>query len=166
MKLFIIPFLLSMKIVGTEISSLTSNTIDTKNNISIFYFFSPSCPCSLAHLEHMRELKQNFPFQFTGILSKKNISLEKAKDFIKNKNLNFSVLMDDDLKIADKFRAIKTPQVFVYEGEELLYQGAITNSLRFKNAKNFYLKEVLEKLKLGKKIKVTMRKSLGCYIRR
>jgi len=141
---------------------------ETKGKASVVFFLSTSCPCSNSHLEHLKDLKKSFSdFQFIGVHSNLGEKLHEAKGFYKKLKINFPVVYDKDLTIANSFKASKTPHVFVFSKEgERLYHGGVTNSQNFKYSKRYYLKSALENISKGQKVEKPFTRILGCRIAR
>lgn len=135
---------------------------------TVIVFLSANCPCSDSHMVELLRLKDKYPeFQFVGIHSNANESLELAKKYFSEKKVSFPVLQDEKAAIADQYKAYKTPHVFVLSaGGEKLYQGGVSDSSNLSKAKNFYLADALEAIKQSKPMAVTESRTLGCVIMR
>lgn len=138
------------------------------SKVGVFYFLSSTCPCSKGYFKYLNDLQKKFPqFSFMGFHSSKSISIEVAQKYFDKHEIEFPILFDKDLKYADMFKASKTPHVFVLnENGEVLYHGGVANSRMIKNAKTFYLEEVLTDLNENKKPRHSYARALGCYIAR
>ena len=141
--------------------SLTNSPLENKLIGTVITFLSTKCPCSNSHLPHLLELQKDFPqFSFIGIHSDKMGKKGDVQAFFKEKKVTFPVLLDSKLKLANAFKAIKTPHVFVINSEgQLLFHGGLTNSANFKFAKKLYLREALNKIKR----KEPLEKLRSCY---
>jgi uncharacterized membrane protein len=135
---------------------------------SVVIFISKDCPCSKGNLSYINKLAEEFKdFNFIGIHSKKNASDKELMAYIADKNLSFKTYNDPDLKIADDFKALKTPHAFIVNTDgEVIYSGGVTSSTFPENAKSFYLKDALNEFLKTKKISNFETKTLGCYIAR
>ena len=124
--------------INKEVSQVISLQNGKLSTVAIF--LSKDCPCSKGNLDYINELSKEFPeFQFIGIHSKKNTSNDEIKSYLKDKPLHFDIYNDSDLKIADLFKALKTPHAFILNPQgEIVYNGGITNSTFPKNAKEFF----------------------------
>ena len=137
-----------------------------KNKIgNVLIFISKDCPCSKGNLSYVDNLSIQFPnYQFIGIHSKKNSSNDEVLHYIQDKNLHFDVYNDFDLKLANTYKALKTPHAFILKGNEVVYNGGITNTTMPDNAKEHFLKEALLSMtKTGKPDRAETR-TLGCFI--
>jgi hypothetical protein len=148
--------------------NFTQSPVKTKTIGTIISFLSFKCPCSNSHLNHLKELQKNFPqFSFIGIHSNKRGNKKDIQSFVQKKKLTFPVLLDSQLKLANAFRAIKTPHIFVISNKgQLLFHGGITNSINFKFATKFYLKEALTKLLRKEPLEKYYARAIGCSISR
>ena len=135
---------------------------------TVISFLSSKCPCSNSHLIHLMDLQEKFPqFLFIGINSNKKGIKKEIQSFFKKKGLSFPILFDKNLKLANSFRAIKTPHTFVIsEKGRLLFHGGITNSINFKFATKFYLRESLLRLSNKKPLEQIYARAIGCSITR
>jgi thiol-disulfide isomerase/thioredoxin len=135
---------------------------------TVFYFLSAWCPCSQGTFDHLNKLQKEFPtFNFVGFHSSIAIPTKDALDYFKNYKIDFPIIQDKEVIYADKYKALKTPHVFVYSPKgEVLFQGGATNSRMIEKADKFYLKEALSAIAKGEKPPVEHAKVLGCYIQR
>lgn len=95
-------------------------------------------------------------------------SFENMKKRAEEKGFNFLYLMDDDQKIYPQYGATKTPHVFLLDKERVVkYIGAIDDNAKDASAvKKQYLREAIDALDAGKKIKTSMTKAIGCSIKK
>ena len=86
----------------------------------------------------------------------------------KKYNYRFPYLLDTESTLANSFGAKTTPHVFMFNKEfQLVYKGAIDDNYEDINkVKEFYLKDAMEQLAKGKKIKVNETDPVGCSIKR
>lgn len=135
---------------------------------SVIIFLSKDCPCSKGNLNYINKLAEEFKgFHFFGIHSKKEASDKDLLAYLSDKKLTFKVYNDPDLKIADDFKALKTPHAFILNTDgEVVYSGGVTNSTFPENAKIYFLKDALNEFIKTKRIVNSETKTLGCYISR
>ncbi|WP_372656103.1 redoxin domain-containing protein [Halobacteriovorax sp.] len=172
MKLLLALLLLSLSSFGLEgplsearlLNGKSVTTLDTKDKNTVIFFLSASCPCTKNHIPYLQDLGKQYPnFQFLGIHSNANETIESAKKEFGS--FGFPIAFDKDMKIADQFKATKTPHVFVVNPKgEILFHGGVTNSTAPKRAKKFYLKNALEDIKNNREVKQKFARALGCYI--
>ena len=133
-------------------------------------FISTECPVSNDYNERIVVLHNDYKeqgVQFIGINSNKNESVEEMAEHNKVNKFDFLVLKDLRNEIADKFRARRTPEVYLLDEERILrYRGAIDNS--HQNPETHYLRQVLDLVVDGKEIPKDLKttKAFGCTIKR
>lgn len=95
-------------------------------------------------------------------------SFKKMKEHAKKYNYRAPYLLDTESKLANSFGAKTTPHVFMFNNElQLIYKGAIDDNYEDINkVEKFYLKDAIEQLSNGKKIKVSETDPVGCSIKR
>lgn len=135
---------------------------------SVIIFMSAKCPCSNSHVEIIKKLAaQNKNFQFVVIHSNSDESTKEAADYFKKTGFSFPVLQDDGAKIADQFKAFKTPHAFVLDPKgNILYQGGVTDSSHGDSATKNYLANALADISENKPVQITNGRTLGCVILR
>lgn len=144
---------------------------DYKNSKAIvIMFISTQCPVSNDYNSRMQSLFEEYSkkgIAFIGINSNKEESVEEIKKHSEKNNLTFLILKDFDNKIADKFYAQVTPEIFVLNPNfELLYHGRIDDSRKIEKVTEHNLKETLEAILSGKEIPKKETKAFGCTIER
>ncbi len=172
MKLLLLLLSISLNSFGLEspileaklLNGKSVSSLNTKDRNTVVFFLSASCPCTKNHIPYLQELGKKYPnFQFLGVHSNANETYEGAQK--EYKDFSFPIAYDKDLKIADQFKAVKTPHVFIINPkEEILFHGGVTNSTDPKRAKSFYLKNALEDIVNKREVSQKFAKALGCYI--
>lgn len=135
----------------------------------VVVFLSAVCPCSNSHLVELKKLKSEFPdFDFVGIHSNTDEDKDLTSAYFKTANLPFPVIQDSGAKLADEFKALKTPHVFVVlKDGTTAYQGGVSSSRHFDDkADRKYLREALSDLAAGRKVNTPEGRTLGCVISR
>ncbi|MFT6632097.1 MAG: thiol-disulfide isomerase/thioredoxin [Bacteriovoracaceae bacterium] len=140
----------------------------SKKKPTVLYFLSAWCPCSQGTFDHLNELQAKYKeIDFVGFHSSVEIPKKDALEYFGKFKIDFPIIQDDKVIYADKYKAVKTPHVFIYGTKgELLFQGGATNSRTVKRAKKFYLRDALEAISMGKEPKIKNAKTIGCYIQR
>lgn len=159
---------------GSVISGLdlrTNKKIEvqqTKKKGTVYYFLSAWCPCSQGSFDHLNTLQKEYKnFDFVGFHSSVEVPKKDALDYFAKFKIDFPIIFDDEVVYADKFKAVKTPHIFVHGPKgKVLFQGGATNSRNPKNASKFYLKDALASLEKGEAPKIKNAKTIGCYIQR
>ena len=137
---------------------------------TVVMFISTQCPVSNEYNERIIALHNDYKeqgVQFIGINSNRNESVEEIAEHNKTSKFDFVVLKDLGNEIADKFKARRTPEVYLLDEKRILrYRGAIDNSQ--KDPETHYLRETLDLVVTGEEIpddrKTT--KAFGCTIKR
>ena len=137
---------------------------------TVVMFLSTQCPVSNEYNERIIALHNDYKdqgVQFIGINSNRNESVQEIAEHNKANEFHFLVLKDLKNKIADNFRARRTPEIYLLDDKRILrYHGAIDNSQ--KDPKTHYLREALDLVVAGKEIPKDLKKTkaFGCTIKR
>lgn len=129
-------------------------------------FMSAVCPCSNSHVEELKSLAQTYPdYKFIFVHSNGSEPHAQAAPYFASKDLDFPVISDPQARIADLFKALKTPHTFLLNSKgEVLYKGGVSDSAHFPNAKKHFLKDALASVSQGQSPKVKHGRTLGCQI--
>jgi thiol-disulfide isomerase/thioredoxin len=143
-------------------------SLSGKTQPTVVVFLSAACPCSDSHIPFLKKLKNEFPqINFLAIHSNMDENEKTTETYFKKVNLPFLVVQDSDAKLADTFKAFKTPHAFILSKEnQILYEGGVTSSAKAHEASHFHLREALLDLTSGREIKVKEVRTLGCMISR
>ena len=137
---------------------------------TVVMFISTQCPVFSDYNERIVALHNDYKdqaVQFIGINSNRNESVEEIAEHNKTNKFDFVVLKDLGNKIADKFGARRTPEVYLLDEKRILrYRGAIDNNQ--KNPETHYLRETLDLVIAGRAIPEDRKKTkaFGCTIKR
>ena len=155
--------------------SYSLESIVEKNGILII-FTSNTCPFVIKWEDRytiVEELakKNNIGLVYINSNYKKrdgDDSFKKMKEHAKKYNYRFPYLLDEKSQLANSFGAKTTPHIFMFNKNlQLVYKGAIDDNYEDINKVNkFYLKDAMEQLANGKKIKVSETDPVGCSIKR
>lgn len=148
--------------------TMTFHLEQTTKKASVVVFLSAKCPCSNSHVETLNSLTKQYPdFQFIGVHSNFNETLDESKKYFTSMKLAFPVLQDEKTKIADQLKALKTPHSYVISTKgEILYQGGVSDSANALSSERKYLAEALEDVSKGIEVRTKKVRSLGCAIQR
>ena len=170
MKLFILLSLLFVfqNAFGKTIDLSQIKEISSHPKKKVFIFISATCPCSQKSLAHLEELSKKYKdYDFYGVNETSQMPGFEAQIFFKNKGIDFSILQDRQFKIADAFKAVKTPHAFILnEKNEVLFEGGVTNLTDISRADELYLLNALVESSENKIITKPQARALGCYIKR
>lgn len=147
--------------------SAIHQTAEGKKGI-VVVFLSAKCPCSDSHIAEMKSLHKDFPeFAFVAVNSNVDETNELAQDYFKRSALEFPVIKDKNLELADRYKAFKTPHAFVMNNDgKVLYQGGVSSSRQFAMADRKYLRDALTNIQDGKPVAMDEGRTLGCVISR
>ncbi len=160
---------LPSKIEGSNVLTQDPTKISTEGKQGVVVvFLSAVCPCSDSHIHELSRLKTEYSeFSFVGVHSNTDEGRELTQKYFTQTKLPFPVIQDTNAKIADEFKAFKTPHAFVISPKgEILYQGGVSSSRHFDSADRKYLREALGDLKAGRKVGMAEGRTLGCIISR
>jgi len=168
------PFM-DMKLKSINDLSYSLKELTEKNGV-IVIFTSNTCPFVIKWEDRytiVEELakKNNIGVAYINSNYKKrkgDDSFKNMQKHAKENNYRFPYLLDEKSKLANSFGAKTTPHIFMFNKNlQLVYKGAIDDNYEDINkVKEFYLKDAMEQLANGKKIKVSETDPVGCSIKR
>jgi len=143
---------------------------DPKTKATVIVFLSARCPCSSSHEAALKSLFNQFStqgFQFIGIHSNADEPVQESQEHFVKAALPFPVIQDNAAQLADQFKALKTPHVFILNSQgETLFQGGVDDSHIAATAKKHYLDEALAALSQGNLPPQKEVRTVGCVIKR
>ena len=137
---------------------------------TVVMFLSTQCSVSNEYNERIIELHNDYKdqgVQFIGINSNRNESVKEIVEHNKANEFHFLVLKDLKNKIADNFKAKRTPEIYLLDEKRILrYHGAIDNSQQ--DPETHYLRVALDLVVTGEEIPEDLKKTkaFGCTIKR
>ena len=133
-------------------------------------FISTQCPVSNAYNERMEKLAQDYRtrgINVVGINSNKAETPDVIRAHAAEKNLTFPILKDADSKIADRFAAERTPEVYFLDANNrLVYHGRIDNAQNPQMIQSNDLREAIDAVLAGRPVAKSQTKAFGCSIKR
>jgi len=158
----------NFKLSDTNGKEQSLNDLKGKNG-AILVFLSVQCPVVKGYDERIVKLAADYKAKgvnVIGINSNATEALDKVKTHAAA-NYKFPVLIDKNNVLADKFGATVTPEIFYFNGKNvLMYHGAIDNDRSGKNVTTDYLRTALTESLSGKAIAKNTAKAFGCSIKR
>jgi peroxiredoxin len=164
--------------IGTQmeafsLSDVYGKTISTKDSLgskgTVYIFVSAQCPVVKGYVERIQTLAKDYGskgINFVGINSNSTETLADVKANTEA-NYKFPVLIDSGNKIADKWGATTTPEVYFFGADgKLAYRGGIDNDRRGENITKNYLRDALDNTLAGKAIAEKETNAFGCTIKR
>lgn len=146
-----------------------------ERSILVIIFMCNHCPYVQACIERLVTLQRDFidrGVRFIGINANDAFDFpeddfEAMKVFAREKNMNFPYLRDETQYVAKAYKAVCTPDVFVYDDQRALrYHGRIDNN--WKDATKVTsqdLRSALEAMISQKKVDSFQIPSMGCSIK-
>lgn len=143
------------------------------NKLSVILFLSPECPLCQNYAPTIELIQESFSdknVKFYGVISGEFYSRQEILKYKLHYGLQFPILLDPEINLADYLDAKMTPEVLVIDpNEKVLYQGAIDNwaiSLGQKRIKAtaHYLKDAIDNSLAGKTIDPSNTNVVGCFI--
>ncbi len=139
-------------------------------NGSVFIFISVQCPVSNLYNERMQKLAEEYKakgINVVGINSNVAETPEAVKQHAAEKGLNFTILKDAGNKVADRFDAKVTPEVYFLDASnKLVYRGRIDNSRNGDAISSTELRDAIEATLAGKPVAKAEALAFGCSIKR
>lgn len=159
-------------LVNVQDRRMTSLYDYSSQKAIVVVFNSLSCPYSKIYEERLLDLTREYKekdIQFLFIhshLDKQEILLKHAKE----KGYLFPLLIDPNNRIAKKFNASRTPEVFVLKSLRnnliLQYKGAIDDSPQdVKGVSSFYLKDAIDAILADRTVRLREKRAVGCVIK-
>jgi peroxiredoxin len=157
-----------------KLTTLTGETTDLAANMNkngiLVIFVSVQCPVSNAYNERMEALAQQWRargFAVVGVNANRTETPEAITAHAREHGLTFTILKDNDNRLADALGASFTPETYLFDSSGTLrYHGRIDDSKDPSGISKRDLTDALESLSTGKTVAVTETKAFGCTIKR
>ncbi|HEX8464981.1 MAG TPA: thioredoxin family protein [Abditibacterium sp.] len=141
-----------------------------KSKATVLMFVATKCPISNDYNARMATLAKTYEpkgIKFVGINSNKAELGPEVEEHSKANKFSFAVLKDPDNKIADRFNAQVTPEVYVVNpAGTLVYRGRIDNSRNEAEVNDKSLAKTLDAILAGKPVPEKETRAFGCTIKR
>lgn len=146
----------------------------THQKVVVVAFVGAECPLVKLYSHRLAELHQSLSGQgvtFLAIDSNQQDSAEDIAEYVQSQRIPFPVLRDPQNKIADRFGATRTPEVFVLDADHAIrYQGRIDDQfevgLQRAEPSRYDLAIAIEEVLRGRPVEVPETKTPGCIIGR
>lgn len=137
---------------------------------TVVIYIATKCPVSNAYNDRMEKLAQDYKakgISVIGINSNYSEPSAEVKAHAAEKHLTFAILKDEGNKIADKWGATRTPEVYVLDASmKLVYHGRIDNSQKVEGITSNDVRDALDEMLAGKPVTKTGGAAFGCTIKR
>jgi peroxiredoxin len=168
--------------VGTRIEDFTlrdyrgaerrlSDWKDTR--LLVIAFLGADCPLAKLYGRRLGELEKEFAphLAVVGINANQHDSLRAIGRYAHQHDLSFPILKDSDNRVADRFGASRTPEVFLLdEHRKVRYRGRVDDQygvgLQRARATRRDLAEAIKELLKGRAVSVPVTAAAGCLIDR
>jgi len=142
--------------------------------IVVVVFMGTECPLMKLYTPRLAKMASDFDDQgvaFVGINSNQQDGLSEITHFAHSHKITFPILKDPGNRVADKFGATRTPEVFVLDVDRRLrYHGSIDDQYHYgiqrQKADHDYLRNALTSLVAGRDIAIEQTDAIGCQIGR
>jgi peroxiredoxin/mono/diheme cytochrome c family protein len=150
----------------------------SKQEAVVVAFLGTECPLAKLYGHRLSEIHEQLSKQgvaLLGIASNQQDSIEEIAAFARRHEIEFPILKDPGNAIADRFGAIRTPEVFVLDAKrEVRYWGRIDDQYGFGDGVGYQrpeptrhdLVEAVKEVLQGKDVQVPVTRALGCHIGR
>lgn len=147
---------------------------EPESKATVVCFLGAECPLARLYGPKLNEMQAAYAaqgVQFIGVNSNQQDSLEDVKQYVKRYEISFPMAKDYNNEVADRFHAVRTPEVFVLDQQlTVRYRGRIDNQylpgISRAETTTHDLKNALDQLLAGKPIEVSETKPNGCFIGR
>jgi peroxiredoxin len=144
------------------------------HKLLVVAFLGTDCPLVKLYTPRLVELAEEFKDKnvaFIGINSNHQDTVTEINAFAQRNKVNFPILKDPDNAVADRFVAVRTPEVFVLDQNRVVrYWGRIDDQFGIGYQKNEPgrrdLAEALNELLAGKQVSIPTVTAPGCLIGR
>ena len=137
---------------------------------AVVIFIAIKCPVSNAYNDRMEKLAQDYKAKGINVIGINSNSTEpsaEVKSHAAEKHLTFAILKDEGNKIADRWGATRTPEVYVLDASmKLVYHGRIDNSQKVEGITSNDVRDALDEMLAGKPVTKTGGAAFGCTIKR
>ena len=149
-------------------------TAEPESKATVVCFLGAECPLARLYGPKLNEMQAAYAaqgVQFIGVNSNQQDSLEDVKEYVERYEISFPMAKDYNNEVADRFHAVRTPEVFVLDQQlTVRYRGRIDNQylpgISRAETTTHDLKNALDQLLAGKPIEVSKTKPNGCFIGR
>jgi peroxiredoxin len=137
-------------------------------------FVGTECPLAKLYGPRLAELAKAYEpkgVTFIGINSNQQDSITAIAAYAKAAGTTFPILKDVGNVVADQFGALRTPEVFVLDGQRVIrYRGRIDDQYGIgyvrPKVEHRYLSNALDEILAGKQVSVASTETPGCFIGR
>jgi len=150
---------------------------ETKGAKGLLVIFScNTCPYVVANEARIKEVSAQASKAGIGVVivnsnegrRSDDDSPESMKKYAQAQGFSWAYVIDGKSELADAFGALRTPECFLFDKNEVLvYHGGIDDNPKDPAAvTHHYLRDAINAVSEGKEVKVKTSRSIGCTIKR
>jgi peroxiredoxin len=151
---------------------------DYKDQLVVVAFIGTECPLAKSYAPRLKDLAAEFEKQgvvFLAVDANVQDSLTEIGTYARVHGLTFPVLKDNNNELADLLGAVRTPEVFLLDKEQVVrYWGRIDDQYGFKTGAGYVkpklnersLANAITEVLAGKQVSKPIAKADGCFIGR
>jgi len=140
----------------------------------VVVFLGTQCPINNAYLPRLAELHKTYSekgVRFLAVNSNRHDDAARVAAHAKEHKVPFPVLKDDGHRVADQFRAERTPEAFVLDpAGTVVYRGRIDDQFGYNHRadepRTTDLANALDDVLAGKPVRLATTPVEGCFIAR
>ncbi len=140
--------------------------------LDVVCFLGTECPLALLYGPRLQALAEKYAdhnVHVIGVNSNRQDSMTELREYGKKLQLKFPLVKDYDQTIAARYKATRTPEVFVIRGgRTIVYQGRIDDQYQPGRARQEPSRKdldwALHELVTGKPVRVATTPAVGCLI--
>ena len=143
---------------------------DYKDKVLVLEWVNQKCPYSVTAVPFMKDVHKKYASKgvvWLGVDSSYGRTAAENATYIKDKELDFTILMDGDGQVGRTYGAHNTPQVFIINKGTLVYMGAIHSNQggakKGEEVRN-YVAEALDAVLAGKPVPLAETTPWGCKV--
>ena len=163
-----------LMLTNTDMAQISlSQVIGTRGTLVVFS--CNHCPWAKAWEQRIVELGNSYLQQDVGVIIINSNDpkpyptdgIEHMKARVKEMGYDMPYVVDAGSKVAKKFGATRTPDIFLFNAQNtLVYTGAFDdNSEKPEKVTKPYLQDAMEAMLAGKTIETPQTKAIGCAIK-
>jgi peroxiredoxin len=144
---------------------------DLKDKLVVLEWVSQECPFCIKAIPVVKQIQKKYEGKgivWVGIESTHWRKAEENINFIKEKELAYTILMDADGQVGHLYGAKTTPHIFIINKGKLAYAGALSNDQSGKKKPEEvrgYVDEALAAILGGKGVPVAETTPWGCSVK-
>ncbi len=144
---------------------------DYDDKVVVLEWVNQECPWSVKAVPVCKELAEKYAGKDVVWLGVESTNWRKAEEnasYIKDKELPYPILMDNDGKVGKMYGAKTTPHIYVIDEGTLVYAGALHNDQYGKKDEGEvrnYVDEALTAVLADKKVPLAQTTPWGCSVK-